>query len=311
MDYPAKLKAAPTAWIFEPRYRAVHEQNQHLSIVICGKPGCGKSYISLNIAEMFDPNFDPKKSVVFNAQDFADLVASEPKKGSVIVVDDSGITAGSGDAMTKAVKNISKTLQSIRHKNLIIILNLPNLFLLAKSVRTLIEFYIEPVKINREKKINHAKFRIISTNPVTGNMYLKMPIRPVTEKTWYGYDRVHQVKTLTVPFNKPSTDITKVYEQLKNEKLGEFNIKQADSLRSDFRKKKGVAIDMDLEVDKVISNVGDYLLKGKVSHSLIKNKLKIGSESAWNIKQLVDKKLEDQKLGIEVKKTLNTLSSVM
>jgi len=239
MIYPPKLEASPLAWLLKPKYRAVHQQNQHMSVVCCGAPGSGKSYASLYIGEIMDPEFDIQESVVFSAKDFSRIVSKKLSKGKVIIIDDSGLTAGSSDAMTKEVKSISKTLQSIRHRNLIIILNLPNLFLLAKSVRTLIEFYIEPVKINKSQGICHAKFRIISTNPVSGQMFLKMPIKTIKEKHWTGYTRTVQMKTLTVPFRKPSMGNIYLYEKLKDEKLMEFNVKQSEELSYKDKKRLG------------------------------------------------------------------------
>lgn len=238
-EYPPQILASQNAWLFKPMFRKVKYENQHLPMVIVGRPGSGKSYLSMYLALMFDANFSPKQSVVFNAGDFANIVQRRDlPKGFVIIIDDSGLTAGSTDAMTKEVKAISKIMQSIRSRNLIIILNLPNFFLLAKNVRTLLEYYLEPVKINREQKICHAKIRLLKINPLTGEVYRYSPIQVKKEKHWTGYNQIKKYKITTLAFPKIPDHIAKEYEALKEEKMHEFNVKQSKTLNIDKRQER-------------------------------------------------------------------------
>jgi hypothetical protein len=70
-------------------------------------------------------------------------------------------------------------------------------------------------------------------------MFLKMPIKTIKEKHWTGYTRTVQMKTLTVPFRKPSMGNIYLYEKLKDEKLMEFNVKQSEELSYKDKKRLG------------------------------------------------------------------------
>ena len=55
-----------STWI----YNRVYTDNQSCSILITGAVGTAKSFSSLRIAEMFDPEFDMKKQMVFTTEEF-------------------------------------------------------------------------------------------------------------------------------------------------------------------------------------------------------------------------------------------------
>ena len=75
--YPDSINNSANCWLWKPIYRRIRFQNQHYSMVIVGKPGSGKSYLSLHIAEMLYPKFNPLESVVFSAGDFSKIIANQ------------------------------------------------------------------------------------------------------------------------------------------------------------------------------------------------------------------------------------------
>lgn len=278
-EYPPQIIASQNSWFFRPMYRKIRWDNQHLPMVIVGRPGSGKSYLSMYLALMFNAKFTPKESVVFSAGDFANIVQRRDlPKGFVIIIDDSGLTAGSTDAMTKEVKAISKIMQSIRSRNLIIILNLPNFFLLAKNVRTLLEYYFEPVKINKEQKICHAKVRLLKINPLSGDVYRYSPIRIEKIKHWTGYNQTRKIKVTTLAFPKIPDEIAKEYEQLKEEKMHEFNVKQSKTLNTDKRQDRLEKIQ--LAADKLKLDVSPFTMDNEINLIKVALEFNLGSEQA-------------------------------
>ena len=265
--YPENLRNDGNFWLWKPIYRKIKYQNQHLAIVIVGAPGCGKSYLSLYMASLLDPHFKVEDCVVFSAAEFAKRITQKLPKGASIIIDDSGLTAGSSDAMTKEVKAISKIMQSVRSRNLIIILNLPNFFLLAKSVRTLLGYYAEPVQINRRQKICHAKFKILKINPLSGEVYRYSPIIKKTEPHWTGYSHTQKYKITTVAFPKPSKEICIAYEKLKKLRMEEFNEKQNKKLNVKPTRQDT----MRNLVEELKLKLKDYLNNGELNVAKIAN----------------------------------------
>lgn len=324
-DYPLQIREHQNAWLFKPMYRKVKWENQHLPFVIVGKPGSGKSYLSLYLAWLLYPKFKPSESIVFNASDFANIVAKEKlPKGFPIIIDDSGITAGSSDAVTKEVKAISKIMQSVRSRNLIIILNLPHFFLLAKNVRTLLEYYLEPVKLNREQKICHAKFRILKISPLTGDVYRYSPIKNFPVQHWTGYKQTKKMKITTLAFPMVPQEIADEYEELKRKKMHEFNVRQAKSLtvtdkfelsnrlKDMILKDAGMYVDLSgkyMNVQRIMQKFG--VTKSDVYKALelagIESKL-VGGKKAFIAPNLFDlkQKMEKEKTempGVDIEKS--------
>ena len=144
VKYPEKLKIDRNAWLWKPIYKKVFAKNQQFACVFSGKPGSGKSYTSLAIAELFYPNIDVSESVFFTPKDFAKKVSEKLPKGYPLIMDDAGLSIHSSEAMGKEIRAISKTLQSIRHRNCLVFLTVPSLALLAKSTRILSDYYCQP-----------------------------------------------------------------------------------------------------------------------------------------------------------------------
>jgi len=244
-----------------PIYRNIHSKRQHFSLVVVGKPGSGKSYLSIYIAWLFYPEIDVRKSVVYSAGELAQLVSENLPKGFPIIIDDAGLTVGSVDAMTKEVKSIGKILQSIRSRNLVIIVNLPNFFLLAKNVRTLIDYYAEPTKVNREQEICHAKFRILKINPLSGVVYRYSPVTLEKSEHWTGYTKLSKVKRTTLAFAKAPNEILDAYEKYKSEKMLSFNKKQSKMLNLDKDKNRNMMVKKISE--EIVANPEAFKVEGE------------------------------------------------
>lgn len=288
-QYPPEIRNG-TFWFLKHIYYKIFGQNKHFFLVVCGESGSGKSYAAMSIAKAIYPKFNPNESVVFTAREFSQLTKVEHPKGFPIILDDSGIAAGSGDALTKEVKTISKIAQSIRHKNYQVILTLPNFELLAKSVRLNTHYYGEPVVIDFDKKICHMKFQRLKTASFKGWITRKNMTK--TEKIYNentGYMDTVKTKIQTVPVPKIDDETTRVYENLKSARMKDFNTVEADDLeyRDDKRRHKTKKAGIVEYATKVKNEREKYMdEKGKIGYLQIIKDFNVSKAMAKDIAQM-------------------------
>jgi hypothetical protein len=168
-----KFNSVISNWIYD----RIYNRNLSCNILVTGAVGTGKSFSSLRIAEMFDPDFKIKEQVVFTEDEFNDTLERLKKRreeimespikpsekralikkeitGKVLIVDEGAVVADSLNFAKKGVKKLKYNLQSVRYLNLIIIFNLPVHTQFLKSARQLKRFtynnedgYVEYVSI--------------------------------------------------------------------------------------------------------------------------------------------------------------------
>lgn len=234
MSIPSFISMNPYGWLWKKKYRDMHDKDQQCSIVFCGEPGSGKTSCALTIAFILDrgTNNVPRFSVdriAFSSKEFFNLIKQDFPKGSAIILDDAGLFALSGDALTKEVKEISKIFQSMRHKNYLIIVTLPVLTMLAKGLRQITQNYGEVVSIDRENEQNIVKFQLLQTNSRTGDIYGKSYIKIVKKiHPIYGIPIIHRVKEPFIRIDKPPKALYDEYDKIRKAKMNEFYASSED-----------------------------------------------------------------------------------
>jgi len=186
------------------RYRIVR-RNKNLLIIICGSTGSGKSYCALTIARMISPKFNVTKHVVFNVEDFMELLNSGTlKRGSVVVWDEAGVGIPAREWWTISNRAINYVLQTFRHLNLCVIFTTPSFDYIDKQTRLLFHVYIETVRIDFERQVVVTKIFENTFNPRAG--------KPFRKYYWF-----NGVKMIRHNIGKPTKQMVKEYEQLKHE----------------------------------------------------------------------------------------------
>ena len=232
INVPASIHNHRQRWLWEGVYRRMHQKNQMWSMVVCGKVGGGKSYLSAAVADILDRTEDDvsrfsAERIFFNASEFAAWVSKPYPKGSFCVLDDAGLSLGSRESMTKTVKAIAKIFQSCRFLNRGIILNLPAFGMLDSQVRSLVNCYCEPLKIDYKNEKCIAKFHRIEASARTGKIYHHRVERVKWKYHALGYP-LQEVKVLnSLSFDKPSEQLVFDYEERKRNYLIEWNKKTA------------------------------------------------------------------------------------
>jgi len=103
-------------------------------ILCVGREGFGKTTLSLQSAMYVDPTFNLDR-VVFTAEQFLEAV-EKAEKYQAIVFDETMGYLSSRNAMSSFNKALIKVMSEMRSKNLIVFLNIPNLFMMDWYVAT-------------------------------------------------------------------------------------------------------------------------------------------------------------------------------
>jgi len=191
-----------TEWILN-RIRS----NKNCIIFVVGETGSGKSYSALRLAEDLDPNFTTDR-ITFSAKNFIRLVREDMPPGSVIMFDEGGVDIGNREFMTKKNRGLSKLLQTVRYKNHIIIVTVPDMKFIDTHARKLAHLIIRTSSIIKSEEKVLCRVYTIKTSALKGDLYYPHPMLKVNGQI---------LKLSRVKISKPSVRLTHAYEKIKTE----------------------------------------------------------------------------------------------
>jgi len=227
-DYlPEEIRNSPDVKIYGKIWGLLHNRNRMFSCVIVGKPGRGKSWLSIAMAEMLDrtklsgTRFK-QEHITFGEKEFSEVIRKKHKPGTFIIVDDAGISLYSREALKKEVIALSKIFQTVRYKNLGIILTLPSWAMLDKNIRRLTDAYIEVLDPDLSSKESIYKFQWVEASPLGDTIYRKYPKE--TKITITMNDIEYKKKYRKVEFRLPRASylLLQRYEQRKEDYMGKL-----------------------------------------------------------------------------------------
>lgn len=210
------------------------KKNLNMIIVITGKTGSGKSWSSLSLGEMLDPDFSIER-VIFKAKGLMNLVnRGNLKAGSVIVWEEAGIDLSSKSWQSTTNKIINFLIQSFRHKNFILILNAPYSDFVDSTTR----------------KLFHAEFQTVSTNLKKKKVTVKpklLQYNASLKKWYYHYLKVKipdigtvKIRRFAIP--KPSEELIQAYERAKTNYTTNLNLEIEEKLNNLDKKDKKIIL---------------------------------------------------------------------
>lgn len=251
--YPKKLpktiKEHKMAWLLKPPWLRMHTTRQQFNCVFCGEPGSGKTYASMTMAYLLDrssddvPRFTIDK-VAFNAEQFATLAREKMPIGSAIILDDASLVAYSADALKREVKAISKIFHTMRHQRKCVLLTIPSLKLLAKSVKMVLMNYVEMLEPG------YGKFQSMQMNPKQGKIYYRRPIKWDTKINSLTGMPIKVKKLINfIGFDHPPIELANAYEQIR-EKQMEKHYDDALTIVSGKKKKEHNTFQEDFKIIK-------------------------------------------------------------
>jgi len=161
------------------RYLVRH--NKHCIYSIVGKPGSGKTYGAIDFAIKWQFKINKKiwnvrDNLCLDAQSFYKLV-DKAEPGSVIIFDEIGAMTGMNSRKAMSSENValSSLFQTIRSRNLIIILTTPNFGYIDKSLRELIDFNLTAESIDYKLQTCKFKTQQLQVNEIKAKIYYHFP----------------------------------------------------------------------------------------------------------------------------------------
>lgn len=281
---PTEIMEHKYAHLWKQAWKRPHLQNKQFSTVFVASPGSGKSWSALSLADLLEQgNFDVNR-IAFSASQFARLVSKNWPTGTTLVLDDAGLALFSRDSMTRIVKNLSKTLQSCRYKNLILLLTLPNLTMLDKSVQRILDSLIEIRGVDFKRQETIGKFYWLQSNVFSGKVYRHSPLKVVFTDSIVGGKNRHVLKSPFVRFAKPRPELILEYEKRKKFYLDQRNIEAANELE-ELEKPKHKRLTFNELVVLAKERKADYTRKGFILDELIMADLGCGVKMAAKIRK--------------------------
>ena len=162
------------------------KHNQHAIVMIVGKTGEGKSrtalfagykvavYLAKQLGGEWQDYFNSENIAVMTTEEVIRVMkANSPKK--VIILDDIGAAWNSRDWNSKGNKILNRIIMTFRNKNNLLILTLPDSFILDKVPRNLLHFHIEMFKQEFDQGFAIYKLFRVLRRYRTGKTYFVHP----------------------------------------------------------------------------------------------------------------------------------------
>jgi hypothetical protein len=264
------------------------ENNNSNLILVYGKKGKGKSFLSLRLSQLIDKRFTLSRCV-FTLEDFFSLLDKGMPKGSCIVLDEIGVAANSRDSQTRESKHLSRIAQTIRPMGITVFATVPSWGLVDAQARNLMDYAIEAVGYRPDTETSTFKFFSIepSNKPVPMRKHLVLPINN------------EFVKCMSWTCSMPSKDMATEYKIKRSDYSKQMSSDAyATSVSgNDIRygkdrhaKKKPISIE---EARKMIddgNNIEKVRVDGKIKSELIKELTGCSGRKAETIASIYNKK---------------------
>jgi hypothetical protein len=265
------------------------KNNKNVIIATTGPTGSGKSYNDLRKAEIihkkrFNEEFPIRNCCFSVEQIISRLRCDDLRSGEVLILEEAGVNAGSGDWQNRVVKMFNYVLQSFRSMNIIMLMNLPVLSMLSKQARQLLHMHMETTGIDFKNGVLSVKPLCHQLNQHTGKSYWKYL------RIKYGPEG-NIVPIARMTFKSPSKKLIEQYETEKSNFLKGMIKSFDDELTKDDKKK----------IDELSFDDPDYLdeidmetledIKLGLSQKESAKKRNKAQSTIWGRRQKVKKKL--------------------
>lgn len=185
-------------------------ENDNAIWTVVGDTGKGKSYASLRLGEILDPDFSADQ-VAQNVVEFLELVMDDSYgQGSVIVFEEASVEASAYDWHSASNRVFAKVLDTWRHQNRMAIINLPNFQALEKGARRRTNAIVEMQTAKPWMDYSQGKFLEVNYHPRFDDRNERFPIIRGKKRKW-------------IRFRMPSDDLVEEYEGMKSEYTSDLN----------------------------------------------------------------------------------------
>jgi len=269
------------------------------NIIIVGPPGMGKSYLCLRVMELVHEQLKIKKkmsmdNVAKSLEEAFRFVRNVKTPGQCLVIEEVSVLAGSRRSMSADNVEFNYLLDTIRKKQIILLMNSPHSNFIDNHIRMLSQLQIECKRLNRSQGVVIVSSKKLNTS-ASGKVYE----RRFSDKN--GWD------IWTSHFNKPSKELTDAYEDKKDvfmDHLYELiEAKAKDRAEKEMKKLKGKPLGFKTDLtDKEAEVYREIYLKKRTMTELAKER-GVSVQAISNMLEKVEKK--GNLLGKSTKSTLN------
>ena len=230
-------------------------------IVICGREGWGKSTLAINIAAWIDPRFT-KARIVSNTQEYLEQLHKKAdaiketgidRENAESLVLDEGTDLLSRESLSKTNVMLTKTFFIQRALGFLVIVNIPNFFMLDTVVRLhRVRTLIELTGAKEYKAITSKGIKIVAK--VGAKEKNVLGVKLPTNWFWYG----------SFQFKFPNTVDYLEYEKQKLQGIvGTLNELKDNSKLGAFVKSSTAAKKLGVKTNVIVANIKKGKIKGK------------------------------------------------
>ena len=227
-ELPKSIREGPDPTIWGTCWYRANCDNKMATAVFCGERGGGKTYNLLKKSDDLHRTTKDKplfrlKNLCFTATQFKRRLTEDFDEGTVICLDDAGLALYNKEALTRIVREIGKSLQTIRRKNPIILMSLPYFKLLEGHARLFADMYVEVVGRNKATNQNLVKIQLLKKDYYAGEIYRYTMLKHKTVKHYkFGITYEEPIPEF-FKISKPRRSLWEPYEKYKETELDKWD----------------------------------------------------------------------------------------
>lgn len=238
-------------------WRRMNVLNDNWMGCITGETGSGKSWAGLRLCELLDPNFSVDK-VAFSTKQFMELVKEDHPPGSMILMDESGVSMNSKTWWDSEQIQMGNILDTWRHQRRGAVFTLPSFGGMQKGARGRMSALLQAKEIDREEEKNILRYRYIQQDTDSGDLYKKYHrLRDPADS------RVKKFKYIKL--GKPSRELREAYEERKQEFTADLNEEVLEEMSADEAKAEELGPKDAVEEILSENTAGDYISQHPVN----------------------------------------------
>lgn len=251
--------------------------------VVVGDTGDGKSYASLRLGEVLDPNFSIN-NVASNIVEFMQHATEDHPRGTVTVLEEASVEASSYDWHDDSNRIFAKLLDTWRHQNRMAIINLPNFKSLEKGARRRTKGIVKMQHAAPWRDYSQAKFYDAKYGNIEDRFTTPFPVIDGKQRKY-------------IRFNMPSEQLREAYEAQKKEYTGELNADMLETLLDAQEEEEAEDKSAKDIADEILrENLGEQYIKEyngrkSINQDLIEVDFDIGARKGGKVKAKLEQKL--------------------
>lgn len=268
-------------------WKKMNVENDNWMASVCGETGSGKSWATLRICEIVDPNFTVDQ-IAFSVLDFMKLVNDDSLgRGSIIMFEEASVEASAHEWWSKSNQILGSVLDTWRNQNRGAIFTHPAFKQLDKTARGRMSALIQMRSKNEDSGYTLGTYKRCQQDSDTGKIYKKYP-----------YVRGKKYKYLK--FQKPSKELREAYEEKKSQYTRDLNQELLAELEDELDQgdesvqedPKSMAQEI-IEADRIDEFISDNHGQRYIDRTLIEIEFDVGEKKSRKIKALLKPEVDD------------------